>query len=103
MFRKLCLVYPKVDKRLKIDLLLLIAVLLPPRALTELGEFIEERTVETPYGVVGPLALRKLAETCGVWIQPYSGLPTRTDPRATMHAAHQLGVTKVINWIPVWP
>ena len=98
MFRKLCLVYPKVDKRLKIDLLLLIAVLLPPRALTELGEFIEERTVETPYGVVGPLALRKLAETCGVWIQPYSGLPTRTDPRATMHAAHQLGVTKVINW-----
>ncbi|MEZ4707177.1 MAG: hypothetical protein R3A44_08230 [Caldilineaceae bacterium] len=83
---------------MKIDLLLLIAVLLPPQALTELGEFVEERTVETPYGAVGPLALRRLTETCGVWIQPYSGLPTRTDPRATVQAAHQLGVGHVINW-----
>ena len=38
------------------NLLLLIAVLLPPKALDVLGAVIDERTVLTPYGEAGPLA-----------------------------------------------
>lgn len=79
-------------------LLLLVAVLLPPRALDILGDVIEERTVLTPYGDAGPLALRVRDDGLATWVQPYTGLPTRTDPRATMYAARQLGVERVLNW-----
>ncbi len=43
------------------NLLLLLAVFLPPAVLDIFGELVEERTVQTPYGPVGPLALRALA------------------------------------------
>ena len=80
------------------NLLLLIAVLLPPKALDVLGPVIEERTVLTPYGEAGPLALRVTPHGDGVWVQPYTGLPTRTDGRATIYAAKQLGVQRILNW-----
>jgi 5'-methylthioadenosine phosphorylase len=80
------------------NLLLLVAVLLPPRSLDVLGEVVEERTVETPYGVVGPLAWRAGEGYSSVWVEPYTGLPTRTDPRATIYAAHRLGVKKILAW-----
>ncbi len=82
----------------KADLLLLIAVILPPRALDVLGPVREERTIQTRYGTVGPVALRALDHGPGVWVQPYSGMPGRTDPRATLLAAKQLGVQRVLNW-----
>jgi len=49
------------------------------------------------------MALRHLEETEShvetmVWVQPYAGLPTRTDPRATLYAARQLGIEYVLNW-----
>ena len=56
------------------NLLLLLAIVLPPRVLDVLGPVVEERTVETRYGRVGPLALRRSTDGSGVWIQPYSGL-----------------------------
>jgi len=80
------------------NLLLLVAVLLPPRALDILGDVVEERTILTPYGDAGPLALRVRGDGLAVWVQPYTGLPTRTDPRATLYAAQQLGVQRVLNW-----
>jgi len=80
------------------NLLLLIAVLLPPSALDILGEVVDERTYMTPYGEAGPIALRQLGEELAVWVQPYTGLPTRTDPRATIFAARQLGVERILNW-----
>ena len=80
------------------NLLLLIAVLLPPKALDVLGPVVEERTVLTPYGEAGPLALRVTPHGDGVWVQPYTGLPTRTDGRATIYAAKQLGVQRILNW-----
>lgn len=80
------------------NLLLLIAVLLPPSALDMLGEVVDERTYLTPYGEAGPLALRKLSDDLAIWVQPYTGLPTRTDPRATIFAARQLGVQRILNW-----
>jgi 5'-methylthioadenosine phosphorylase len=80
------------------NLLLLLAVVLPPATLDVLGPVVDERRVETRYGSVGPLALRRSAEGIGVWVQPYSGLPTRTDPRATLLAAKKLGVGRVLNW-----
>jgi 5'-methylthioadenosine phosphorylase len=80
------------------NLLLLIAVLLPPKALDVLGPVVDERTVLTPYGEAGPLALRLTPNGDAVWVQPYTGLPTRTDPRATIYAAKQLGVERVLNW-----
>ena len=80
------------------DLLLLVAVLLPPTALDIFGEFVEERIISTPYGEVGPLACRKPDGGPDVWIQPYTGLPTRTDPRATIFAARELGLTRILNW-----
>ena len=82
----------------KADILILIAVLLPPTTLDILGAVAAERTVETPYGLVGPLALRTPAAGPAVWVQPYTGLPTRTDPRAIVFAARQLGVHYVLNW-----
>ncbi|MCC6168917.1 MAG: hypothetical protein IT329_16975 [Caldilineaceae bacterium] len=80
------------------DLLILLAVLLPPAALDSLGRLVEERTVPTPYGAVGPLALRRPEQGPGVWLQPYTGTSTRTDPRATIYAALSLGVRQVLNW-----
>jgi purine nucleoside phosphorylase len=80
------------------DFLLLLAVLLPPHALSTLGEFVEERSVQTPYGEVGPLARRVSASGHNIWIAPYTGLPDRTDPRATLHAARELGVGRILGW-----
>lgn len=80
------------------DILLLLAVLLPPRALDVIGPVIEERVVDTPYGAVGPLANRVAADGTAVWIAPYSGSPTRTDPRATVMAARELGLDRILNW-----
>ena len=80
------------------NLLLLIAVLLPPSALDLLGEVLDERTYLTPYGKAGPLALRRVGDDLAVWVQPYTGLPTRTDPRATLFAARQLGGQRILNW-----
>jgi 5'-methylthioadenosine phosphorylase len=80
------------------SLLILVAVLLPPKALDLLGPVIDERTLLTPYGEAGPLALRQLPGGAAAWVQPYTGLPTRTDPRATIYAARQLGITRILNW-----
>lgn len=80
------------------DLLLLVAVVLPPAALDVLGPVVDERFVATTYGEVGPLALRRSRAGRGVWVQPYSGLPSRTDPRSTLLAARKLGVQRVLNW-----
>jgi 5'-methylthioadenosine phosphorylase len=89
---------PQRDDLPPASLLILIAVLLPPKALDVLGPVVEERTVLTPYGEAGPLALRVTPNGDPVWVQPYTGLPTRTDARATMYAARQLGVRRVLNW-----
>jgi len=78
------------------SLLLLLAVPLPPQSLEALGPLVEERHVDTPYGPVGPLARRGLPDTPSVWIQPYYGLPSRTDPRATLQAAQSLNVTQIV-------
>lgn len=78
--------------------LLLVAVLLPPRSLDALGLLVEERVVRTPFGDVGPLALRRNSSGQPLWVQPYSGLPTRTDPRATVYAARALGVHRLLTW-----
>jgi purine nucleoside phosphorylase len=80
------------------NLMLLLATLLPPAALDVLGVLVEERMVATPYGTVGPVALRRLPGGAMLWLQPYSGPATRTDPRATIHAAWQLGVRQVVAW-----
>lgn len=80
------------------DLLILIAVLLPPKTLDIFGPVAIERAVKTPYGTVGPLALRTPSAGPAVWVQPYTGLPTRTDPRAMVVAARQLGVHYILNW-----
>ena len=82
----------------KSNLLILLAVLLPPAALDVFGALIEERTISTPYGAIGPLALRAQRPQLPVWIQPYTGSPMRTDPRATIYAAKQLGVQQVLIW-----
>lgn len=78
--------------------LLLLGALVPPSALDILGSFQRECIIDTPYGNVGPLALRGKNDGHGCWIQPYSGLSTRTDPRATLFAAAQLGVASIISW-----
>jgi 5'-methylthioadenosine phosphorylase len=80
------------------DWLILLSVLLPPAAMNELGVVAMERTVETPYGTVGPLALRRVPQGPSVWILPYTGSATRTDPRATIFAAHLLGVRQIVAW-----
>lgn len=80
------------------DWLILLAVLLPPAAMDELGAVVAERTLETPYGMVGPLALRQVPHGPSVWIMPYTGSATRTDPRATIYAAHALGVRQIVAW-----
>ncbi len=80
------------------ELLLLVAVSLPPKALDLLGPVQEVQTVDTPFGHVGPLALRVDGAGHRIWVAPYSGLPTRTDPRATLVAAKELGVQRVLAW-----
>jgi 5'-methylthioadenosine phosphorylase len=80
------------------DWLILLAALLPPAAMDELGVVAAERTLETPYGMVGPLALRRVPQGPSVWIMPYTGAATRTDPRATIYAAHALGVRQIVAW-----
>ena len=80
------------------ELLVLLAVLLPPVALDDVGSLVMERKVITPYGVVGPLALRRLDDQTNIWIQPYSGEASRTDPRATIFAAYALGVRRMLAW-----
>lgn len=75
--------------------LLILALPVPPRSLETLGTLVEERTVQTPFGRVGPLARRHDAKA-GVWILPYFGSPTRTDPRATLWAAKDLGVQRIL-------
>jgi purine nucleoside phosphorylase len=78
--------------------LLLVAVFLPPAALDILGPVVEERTVQTPFGMAGPLARRVGATGTSVWVLPYTGSPTRTDPRATIYAAYTLGVKRLLVW-----
>lgn len=80
------------------NLLLIVAVLLPPTALDVLGHVVDERMVETPYGTVGPLALRTQGSGVATWVQPYTGAPNRTDPRATIDAARHLGVDAIFHW-----
>ncbi len=80
------------------NLLILIAVLLPPTALDVLGVVTEERTLLTPFGEAGPVALRQHPGGQAVWVQPYTGLPTRTDPRVMIYAARELGVERILNW-----
>ncbi len=74
-------------------ILLLVGVILPPRALDVLGPVADEFVVDTPYGPAGPFARRETT-----LLLPYSGLPDRTDPRATLWAARDQGVTRVIGW-----
>lgn len=78
--------------------MILLAVLLPPTALQILGNVVEEQTITTPYGDVGPLALRMPLDGPPVWIAPYTGLPDRTDPRATIFAARELGARRILGW-----
>lgn len=86
------------DENAVADLLILVAVYLPPAALDVLGPLVEERTVHTPFGPVGPLGRRAWGQEPGVWVQPYTGAPTRTDPRATILAAQSLGVCQILAW-----
>jgi len=78
--------------------MLLISVLLPPRALDDIGLLTEERHLRTPFGAVGPMAKRVSADGNTYWVQPYSGLPDRTDPRATIYAARMLGADRILAW-----
>lgn len=75
------------------QILLLVGVILPPRALDVLGALAEEFVVDTPFGPAGPFARRGTT-----LLLPYSGLPDRTDPRATLWAAKDHGVTRVLGW-----
>lgn len=80
------------------DLILLLSVSLPPAALDILGPLVAEETVDTPFGQVGPLGLRAADGRPAVWVEPYSGSPARTDPRATILAAAQLGLRQIFAW-----
>jgi purine nucleoside phosphorylase len=80
------------------SLLILIAVLLPPFALDALGEVIDEQTVQTPYGPFGPLALRAVPDAAPVWVAPYTGSPTRNDPRAAIHTMTSLNARRLLIW-----
>ncbi|MCS7221015.1 MAG: hypothetical protein RML36_02495 [Anaerolineae bacterium] len=78
--------------------LLLVAVALPPPALEALGPMTAEHTVDTPWGPIGPMAERAHPNGSIFLVQPYFGLPTRVDPRATVWAARQLDALRVIGW-----
>ncbi len=75
--------------------LLILAQPAPPPALALLGTLTEERFVQTPFGDAGPLA-RRQSSLSDMWILPYFGAPTRTDPRATIWAAKTLGVQRIL-------
>ncbi len=87
----------RLEKQLN-PLLLLLAVPLPPKSLEAVGPLIEERTVDTAYGPVGPLARRGQRKGPSYWVQPYYGLPSRTDPRATIMAARALHIDRIVAW-----
>ncbi len=78
--------------------LLLVAITIPPPALEALGPVVAEHTVDTPWGAIGPIAERSRPGGPALLVQPYFGLPTRLDPRATVWAARQLDVQRVIGW-----
>lgn len=78
--------------------LLILAQPVPPRALEGLGDFVESRQIDTPYGAVGPCARRRPPGGRDIWILPYFGGPARTDPRATLWAAKSLGVQRILAW-----
>lgn len=80
------------------SLLLAVGVLLPPAALDVLGPLAEERSLQTPFGPVGPLALRRQQSGPPLWVLPYTGSPVRTDPRATVYAAAGLGLSQLLLW-----
>lgn len=85
------------------DLLILVAVFLPPAALDIFGPVVDERTLHTPYGDLGPIALRAPGQDVAgagpaVWVQPYTGTSMRTDPRATIYAARKLGIRRILTW-----
>lgn len=80
------------------DLSLLLAVFLPPAALDTFGPLVAERTLDTPFGPVGLVGLRARSRGPAIWVQPYSGSPVRTDPRAAIHAALQLGARQILAW-----
>jgi 5'-methylthioadenosine phosphorylase len=88
----------KIEAMPDTSLLIQVAVFLPPAALDILGRLEEERTITTPFGEVGPIAQRAARDNSAVWVQPYTGSPVRTDPRATIHAAHILGVRQILAW-----
>jgi 5'-methylthioadenosine phosphorylase len=77
--------------------LLILAIPMPPPAIDVLGDVVETRDIETPFGPVESLA-RRVCDQCGaeVWVLPYFGAPTRTDPRATIWAAKDLGVQRIL-------
>lgn len=77
--------------------LLLVAISLPPGALDQLGPLVDEHRADTPWGAVGPAARRRTAAG-DLLILPYSGSPNRTDPRATIWAAREWGVKRVLGW-----
>ncbi len=79
------------------DLLLLLAVPVPPPDLALLGELESETDVETPYGRVRELARRRLGEK-GIWVLPYFGEPDRTDPRASIWTAREIGARWIVGW-----
>ncbi len=79
------------------SVLLLIAIPLPPGALDQVGPLVDEHRADTPWGSVGPAARRRTASG-DLLILPYSGSPHRTDPRATIWAAREWGVERVIGW-----
>ncbi len=87
----------RLEKQLR-PILLLLAVPLPPKSLEAVGPLIEERTVDTAYGPVGPLARRGQPQGPSYWVQPYYGLPSRTDPRATIQAARALNLDRIVAW-----
>ena len=86
------------DREHGADTILLLSVSLPPVALDTLGPLVAEKTLVTPYGQVGPLGLRAPASGPALWVGPYSGAPGRTDPRATIIAAAQLGLRQILAW-----
>jgi 5'-methylthioadenosine phosphorylase len=80
------------------NFLFLVGVFLPPVALDGLGPVVEERTVATIYGEVGPFARRQSVNDRALWILPYTGSPLRTDPRATILAAIELDIQRILLW-----
>ncbi len=81
--------------------LFLAAVYLPPPSLAALGTLASVQDVETPFGPVQQVGLRVSDKHPGIYIVPYSGSPTRSDPRATVWAAKALGVQRILLFEPL--